>query len=1196
MAICESITEATRTVRRLARLPIALLCVMGGLLAIGATPALAVTLHPFDSEFTGADTPAGFIGNAGKIDITTASGDVYVADNNRNRVYRFNSAGAYQSQITGFDFSSANGIAVDNSGTGSDANLVVNDSTGVHVYDDSAALQFTLDPTTVPGDTLGDHCGVAVGPDGSIYVSDGPDQLINKFDSAGTFDTQFTSLGFSPCALDVAPDGTIYALEFCCGGVHKLSDTGTPISVLQAQCCLSSVTVDDSTSHVFIDDFGSINEYDDTDALISTTTGHLEGSNGAVSDPATGKIYATSNPGDGARVSVFGPAAVFPTVTTGGADAIADTTASVHGTINPDGVDAGYQFEYGTDTSYGSVAPVAPVDVGSGSSDVPADADLTGLQPGTTYHYRLTGTNVNGTNNGGDATFTTFAAPTISNVHTFDVSPSSATVGATLTPGFDPNATYHVEFGTTNAYGSSTPDANLADLNDPEDIKVTLSGLDPNTTYHYKIVVENVIDTVESADRTFTTVGTAGPVALPDGRAYEKVSPADKNGSDILNAGTLVAANGNRVSYMSFAAFANVPGGGLVDEYFAARGADGWSSVGISPLQDPVNSLNSSLPQHVNADVTQALIMNGNPPLDGADPDTTNLYRFDGSTYHLVSPNEPPSGGGLGPPAPTFDGASTDYSHIIFEQSDALTNDAVNGVTTIYDFTGGQLEIVSRDESNQPNTTGATTGGSFAQVRTAVSQDGTRVFFTRDQEVWVRKNLADTDHVSVDQRTTPDPDGTAGKQFWGATPDGSDAFFTSPQKLTDDATSSVPNGTSDLYRYNVGSGDLTDITVDGGDPNGAEVQAVVGVGAGPTVYFVAHGVLDGGATAGDNNLYAWRGGTTTFIAKLDPGFADTTNWTADEVSRTSRTTNNGRYLLFSTVAPQGSFDNNGHREIYRYDSDTDTLACLSCNTNGVAPTRDAALTSVEPFLSVMTVSVRQNLLEDGTAYFISPDALVPGDTNKKFDVYQSRGGAPSLISSGQSSVDSEFLGASANGNDVFFLTREQLVPSDVDNEIDVYDARVGGGFPEPKAPQPPCDGDACKGPVTSPPNAADATTAFFTNVGNTEATGNLAFRVKSITAAAKKKFAKTGKLTISVTVTDAAAVDATMTARIGKRTRVMGTRTAGASRAGTVNLTFTLTKAARKELRKKKKLKVTVTVSVLDAGSKRTTMTLRRSK
>ena len=97
-------------------------------------------------------------------------------------------------------------------------------------------------------------------------------------------------------------------------------------------------------------------------------------------------------------------------------------------------------------------------------------------------------------------------------------------------------------------------------------------------------------------------------------------------------------------------------------------------------------------------------------------------------------------------------------------------------------------------------------------------------------------------------------------------------------------------------------------------------------------------------------------------------------------------------------------------------------------------------------------------------------------------------------------------------------------------------------------------------------------------------------------AAAAPANADFGIANFDGTVTDGAAIDARMTAKVGKKTRVMGLKTASPSRASTVNLTFTLTKAARTELRKKKKLKVTVTVNVLDAGSKRATMTLRRGK
>jgi hypothetical protein len=367
---------------------------------------------------------------------------------------------------------------------------------------------------------------------------------------------------------------------------------------------------------------------------------------------------------------------------------------------------------------------------------------------------------------------------------------------------------------------------------------------------------------------------------------------------------------------------------------------------------------------------------------------------------------------------------------------------------------------------------------------------------------------------------------------------------------------------------------------------------VIGVGAGPTVYFAARGVLDAGAVAGEDNLYAVRGNTTKFITVLGQNAIE--NASTDEMQKQGRVSPNGRYVLFASWVPQLGFDNNGRRQFYRYDFDTDSLQCVSCNPSGQAPTQDANLLQVTGLLDVLLLNERRNLLDNGTVFFISPDALVAADTNQKYDVYEWNG-EPKLISSGRSNVDSEFLGASLSGNDVFFLTREQLVGSDKDSDIDAYDARVGGGFPEQQTP-PACQGDACKGPVSAPPDATNAGTAFFTDSGTKEATGNLTFRVGSIKSAAKKKLAKTGKITISVRVSDAAAIDAQMSARIGKSTRVVDTANVGAARAGTVKLTLVLTKAARKELRKKKQLRVTITVKVLDAGSKRATMTLRRAK
>ena len=99
------------------------------------------------------------------------------------------------------------------------------------------------------------------------------------------------------------------------------------------------------------------------------------------------------------------PVPMPPIVVTGAAASIADTTATLNGTVNPAGSDTTYQFEYGLTTAYGSTTPATSA--GNGFTAVPVSAALTGLSPETMYHFRLTATNADGTANGEDASFTT---------------------------------------------------------------------------------------------------------------------------------------------------------------------------------------------------------------------------------------------------------------------------------------------------------------------------------------------------------------------------------------------------------------------------------------------------------------------------------------------------------------------------------------------------------------------------------------------------------------------------------------------------------------------------------------------------------------------------------------------------------------------------------------------------------------------
>ena len=146
-----------------------------------------------------------------------------------------------------------------------------------------------------------------------------------------------------------------------------------------------------------------------------------------------------------------------PTVVTGSASGIGSTSATVAGTVDPNGLTTSWYVEYGTSTSYGSKTTTR--DAGNGTAAVAVSVALTGLKAGTTYHYRVVGTNSAGTARGADRAFQTVGdtkpdvkRPTASNV---------GTTTARLNGQVDPNGrqtTWYFEYGTTSALGSRTSD------------------------------------------------------------------------------------------------------------------------------------------------------------------------------------------------------------------------------------------------------------------------------------------------------------------------------------------------------------------------------------------------------------------------------------------------------------------------------------------------------------------------------------------------------------------------------------------------------------------------------------------------------------------------------------------------------------------------------------------------------------------
>src|SRR4051794_28864509 len=112
----------------------------------------------------------------------------------------------------------------------------------------------------------------------------------------------------------------------------------------------------------------------------------------------------------GTVVAVAAPAPkpAKPQVATQAVQNLSDTSATLTGTVNPKGSPTSFKFEYGAAKTYGSSTGL--VGAGSGTTNAPASANLSGLTPNTTYHYRLVATNANGTSMTGDKTFTTKAA------------------------------------------------------------------------------------------------------------------------------------------------------------------------------------------------------------------------------------------------------------------------------------------------------------------------------------------------------------------------------------------------------------------------------------------------------------------------------------------------------------------------------------------------------------------------------------------------------------------------------------------------------------------------------------------------------------------------------------------------------------------------------------------------------------------
>lgn len=704
-------------------------------------------------------------------------------------------------------------------------------------------------------------------------------------------------------------------------------------------------------------------------------------------------------------------------------------------------------------------------------------------------------------------------------------------------------------------------------------------------------------------------------------RVLELVSPPDKDfdlGALFGNATAIASADGESVAFNAQGPLPGSDSGSQQNYYVARRGAEAWS---VRPVSPPVTPLPGGSPfpdfergGGFSSDLRYGVFVAQDPPLTpDAVPGFAELYRRDTTSgaYDLLSQGDV----GTYTQVAVVAGASDDFSHIVFESLDVLLPEGQQSGASpgAYEWVDGELRYagILPDGSPAPMSIVGGWAGAYRRASHAVSDDGRRIVFgDNQQQLYVREDGATTVLVSGSQRAVPDPNGTAPAQFWGASANGGKIVFTSRGALTDDANTgtdgsgNLTDAGTDLYLYDhENGGELHDLSVDtnpADSATGAAVQGVVGMSDDASyVYFVALGDLGGEAVSGSPNLYVWHDGQVRYIATLSVW--DAANWTvvqSTSAGLTSRVSASGRFVALQSVGPLTGYDNTdavtgaADTEIFRYDAHSNELVCVSCRPDGSAPRGSASITP-PPFL----LNTTRNLTESGTVFFESADDLVASDTNGRTDVYQYADGLLSLISSGTSRYDTHFHDASSSGSDVFITTRAQLVSSDRDDEIDLYDARVGGRS-APQAPEEGCAALLCSGPSAGGiPEAVAPGSVGLNGTGNVLSlrTPKLRFAIGRLSAAQRKRAAQTGRLLLPVRVTGAGVIKVTARASIHGALATIAHARRRASRPGTFRLALPLNKAARDRLAQHRRLRLRLTVTFSKAaGAKRATVSLHR--
>ncbi len=795
-----------------------------------------------------------------------------------------------------------------------------------------------LDGSIAPEGPFGELAGVAVSGSGNLWIYVGgtahaPNNHFYEFDQSGAFTQSClansgNSGGYSPQGLAIDGSENLYVGE---NGTSANKDSCSS-RVMLVQAPLTGLALDPLLEDSY---------FDEASAILDLATGQrfgegqLSAAAGLGVDSSTGAVYAANTALD--QVAAF---AVGIEATIQPAGEVLASSATLHGKVDPEGAElTRCKFEYGETEAFGHNVPCEEsfAEIGTGTKPVEVKSPVTDLAGGKSYDFRLRATNANGDLRSEKEAFTTLATAVIEEPSATEVTGSSALLGAKVNPEGVAETTCTIEYGQTTAYGTSLPcEPPEPSGSSPVAISLHLGGLSPETTYHWRVVVKDHNGTVQGPDNTFIDLAPEPPPGscpnealraesllnpktgfalssgLPDCRAYEVVTPAQKNAALLspifLGLVPQLSDNGERVIGSSIQCFSE-PGSCTGDRaskgppFEFARTGGGWQT---HPLAPPASSfeINSVWGYDANTD----MVLYSSPVPSHV---TDEFYaREPGGTFEGIGPIGENSSFQKIDSSPLQ--ATGDLSHVVYESDGLPLWPKVEGSKgeSLYEYAGfgsnGPPILVGVSGGAGSNELISACGTALGApkgpaVNEALSADGRTVYFTAfacpegtgankgtpvpANELYARVDgeLPDAHTVAVSHsqcgagaqpnevECRADEAHPSAAWLEGVSEDGSKALFSSTQKLDDGASEDAKGGdTADkfgcsrtsgangcnLYLYDLaGAPGANLIDVSGGDSSGLgpQVQGVMALSAdGSRVYFVAKGVL----TAGKNQAGA----------------------------------------------------------------------------------------------------------------------------------------------------------------------------------------------------------------------------------------------------------------------------------------------------------------------------------------------------